>query len=109
MRVGWAILAGLLLAALLYFADQPASERPAWLRAWIEHWASAESGVEPDEETINAAAEVTEARPLYRWRDDAGVLNVGDRPPPDRPYEQVDIPLDRNVVTIRAPEPPPED
>lgn len=75
--------------------------RPAWLvvglaavaaAAW---WGTRES---PDrarakqQRAEQAAAEIAEdARPvLYRWRDDAGVLNVTEQPPAGRRYEKVD-------------------
>ena len=38
-----------------------------------------------------AAAQADDARPsLYRWRDDAGVLQITERPPKDRRYERID-------------------
>lgn len=38
-----------------------------------------------------AAAQARDARPsLYRWRDDAGVLQVTDQPPQGRRYERID-------------------
>lgn len=38
-----------------------------------------------------AAAQARDARPsLYRWRDDAGVLQITERPPWDRRYERID-------------------
>jgi hypothetical protein len=40
---------------------------------------------------------------LYRWKDAAGVVQVTDRPPPDRPYETVRIDPDRNRVPSLAP------
>ena len=100
MRVGWAIVAGLLLGAAIYFAGQPTAERPHWLRAWTE--------TEPDVDSAPPPPGAGPATPiLYRWRDDAGVVNVSDRPPPDRPHERVEIPLDRNVVPLISAEPPP--
>ncbi|MDH5824771.1 DUF4124 domain-containing protein [Luteimonas sp. RD2P54] len=39
-----------------------------------------------------AAANAEEARPvLYRWRDEAGNLQVTERPPDGRAYEKVDL------------------
>lgn len=35
---------------------------------------------------------------LYRWQDEAGDWHVSDRPPEDRPYEQVRYRSDANVV-----------
>lgn len=40
---------------------------------------------------------------LYRWKDAAGVVQVTDRPPPDRPYETVRIDPDTNRVPSLAP------
>lgn len=38
-----------------------------------------------------AAAQARDARPsLYRWRDDAGVLQITEQPPADRRYERID-------------------
>ena len=38
-----------------------------------------------------AAAQAQHARPsLYRWRDDAGVLQITDKPPKGRPFERID-------------------
>ncbi|KRA53548.1 hypothetical protein ASD77_02410 [Pseudoxanthomonas sp. Root65] len=38
-----------------------------------------------------AAAQADDARPsLYRWRDDAGVLQITEQPPKDRRYERID-------------------
>lgn len=38
-----------------------------------------------------AAAQARDARPsLYRWRDDAGVLQITEQPPKDRRYERID-------------------
>ena len=38
-----------------------------------------------------AAAQARDARPsLYRWRDDAGVLQITDQPPKGRRYERIE-------------------
>jgi hypothetical protein len=38
-----------------------------------------------------AAAQARDARPsLYRWRDDAGVLQITEQPPKDRRFERID-------------------
>ena len=38
-----------------------------------------------------AAAQAQDVRPsLYRWRDDAGVLQITDKPPKGRPFERID-------------------
>lgn len=46
----------------------------------------------------------SEYRPvLYRWKDAAGVVQVTDRPPPDRPYETLRIDPGTNVVPLAPP------
>ena len=40
---------------------------------------------------------------LYRWKDAAGVVQVTDRPPPDRPYETVRIDPNTNRVPLLPP------
>ena len=42
--------------------------------------------------------------PLYRWRDDQGRMQVTDKPPKGRPYEEVRYRADANV-TPGAPRP----
>ena len=37
-----------------------------------------------------AAAQAERADSLYRWRDDAGVLQITDKPPENRRYERID-------------------
>ncbi|MBE2291037.1 MAG: DUF4124 domain-containing protein [Xanthomonadaceae bacterium] len=77
MRAAWAILAGLAAGAGLAWGmgrDQAPHRSPdARLRA--ERAAAAQA-----EDTL---------RPLFRWRDDAGVLQVTDQPPKGRPYERI--------------------
>lgn len=43
------------------------------------------------------------APPVYRWRDAAGVLQLTDTPPTDRPYETVRIDPDTNIVPDTLP------
>ena len=77
MRAAWAILAGLAAGAGLAWGlgrDQTPHRSPdARLRA--ERAAAAQA-----EDTL---------RPLFRWRDDAGVQQVTDQPPKGRPYERI--------------------
>lgn len=77
MRAAWAILAGLAAGAGLAWGlgrDQTPHRSPdARLRA--ERAAAAQA-----EDTL---------RPLFRWRDDAGVLQITDQPPKGRPYERI--------------------
>jgi membrane protein YqaA with SNARE-associated domain len=38
-----------------------------------------------------AAVQARDARPaLYRWRDEAGVLQITDAPPTGRPFERIE-------------------
>ena len=48
--------------------------------------------------------------PLYKWKDARGQWQVTDRPPPDRPYEEIVVDPATNVVPTVVPgrsEPPP--
>lgn len=46
-----------------------------------------------------AAAQADDARPsLYRWRDEAGVLQITERPPRGRPYERIDRETPAGIV-----------
>ena len=49
-----------------------------------------------------AAASQGPAKPLYRWTDAAGVVHFTDVPPADRPYVEVDVDPERNVVRTPA-------
>ena len=40
---------------------------------------------------------------VYRWRDDAGVVQLTDRPPSDRPYETIRVDPATNVVPTTLP------
>lgn len=76
MRAGLAIVAGIALGGGL---------------AW---WLARESPQETEEKAQRArqaaAAQARDARPsLYRWRDEAGVLQITDQPPKGREYERV--------------------
>lgn len=69
MRLVWAIAAGLLLgtAAAWWFSRTP----------------------EPPSNAATTAATQSPA-PLYRWRDEAGVLHITDHPPAHGRYEHID-------------------
>lgn len=41
--------------------------------------------------------------PLYKWRDANGQWQVTDRPPTDRPYEEVRVDPRQNVVPTVVP------
>ncbi|WP_374013097.1 DUF4124 domain-containing protein [Pseudoxanthomonas koreensis] len=70
MRATWAILAGLVVGGGL-----------AW---WLGRDASPRQSPEARERAEQAAAAQAEdaLRPLYRWRDAGGQLQITDNPPP---------------------------
>ena len=76
MRALWAIAASIALGAGV-----------AW---WLAR-ESPEKQVEKQRRAEQAAvAQARDARPsLYRWRDDAGVLQITDKPPNGREYERI--------------------
>lgn len=78
MRAGWAIVAGLALGiGVAWWLARPSPEEQRERRERAEQ---------------AAVADARDAQPrLYRWRDAAGVLQVTAEPPPDRPYETVDL------------------
>ncbi len=78
MRAAWAILAGLAVGGGL-----------AW---WLGRGQAPQHSAEARQRAAQAAAAQAEdaLRPLYRWRDDAGNLQITDTPPPKgRKYERV--------------------
>ena len=83
MRLAWALVAGALGAGAL---------------AW---WLSRDEARPPPAHGAAAnAASPASAAALYRWRDEAGVVQVTDVPPRDRPYTVVDVSAleRRNVI-----------
>jgi len=78
------LLLGVLGGVLLYWYTTP-QETPAWARGWLP-----------------GLSEYT--GPLYRWRDDQGRMQVTDKPPKGRLYEEVRYRADANV-TPGAPRP----
>ena len=78
MRATWAILAGLALGGGM-----------AW---WLARDQAPRRSPEARQRAEQAAAANAEdaRRPLYRWRDDAGVLQITDKPPKGRPFERID-------------------
>ena len=81
----WLLLVlGVLGGVLLYWYTTP-QETPAWVRGWLP-----------------GLPEYT--GPLYRWRDDQGRMQVTDKPPKGRLYEEVRYRADANV-TPGAPRP----
>lgn len=77
MRAAWAILAGLAAGGGLawWLGRDQAPQRSAEARQRAEQAAAAEA-----EDALH---------PLYRWRDDAGNLQITDSPPKGRPYERI--------------------
>ena len=76
MRLAWAVAAGLLLGigAAWWLARDPGKAQEKEARA-----------------RQAAAEQASDARPsLYRWRDDAGVLQITEQPPKGRRYERID-------------------
>jgi hypothetical protein len=92
----WAIAAGLALGAAI-----------GW---WSLQRDRDRSSADPDgaPEAARTAGADAPAPRLYRWRDDAGTLHITDRPPAGRPYEEVKIRDDQNVVSLQGPAPEPE-
>jgi hypothetical protein len=77
MRALWAIAAGVVLGGgLAWYLSREAPELTAAKQQRARQAASAQA---------------RDARPsLYRWRDDAGVLQITDEPPRNRKYERLD-------------------
>lgn len=76
MRLAWAIVLGVAIAALL---------------VW---WLGREQATTPmpgDVPATNPSPPEAPRRVLYRWRDAAGVVQVTDTPPSGRKYETLDV------------------
>lgn len=69
MRLAWAIAIGLLLGAVV-----------AW---WMSRTSDHGPATEPAKPTTAPA-------PLYRWRDESGVLQITEQPPAHGKYERID-------------------
>ncbi len=94
MRIAWAIVAGLALGiGLAYFSPAPPR--------------SAQQTHDGQPAHKDAAAKPAHATALYRWRNEAGVLQITDRPPKNRPYERVQLREDQNIVPMSGPAPEP--
>ena len=77
MRASLAIVAGVALGAGV-----------AW---WLARESPDTASRKQSRASQAAAAQARDARPsLYRWRDDAGVLQITEQPPKDRRYERID-------------------
>jgi hypothetical protein len=93
MRIGVAIVAGLLLGGAL-----------GW---WKLGHPGYETRAQAEERAAKAAAEVEAARPkVYKWRDANGVLQLTDKPPAGRKYEEVVMREDLNVIPMSTPAEP---
>lgn len=97
MRTAWAVILGIVAAgiAVWWFGREDATG------AGADRNAVAGSGSKQGE----AARSV-----LYRWRDDAGTVQITDSPPRGRAHETVDIATleRRNVFDPNTSTPPPE-
>jgi hypothetical protein len=81
MRLGWAIVAGLVVGAA------------AWW--WTTRDEREHVRVERERQ---AAIEAEATRPvLYRWRDADGVLQITEKPPKGRRYERVEREPDEGI------------
>jgi hypothetical protein len=60
--------------------------------AGVAGWLSQdEAGPRRQRANAHQAAATVDTRPsLYRWRDDAGVLQITEKPPKHRPFERID-------------------
>lgn len=89
------LIAGLVVAVALawFFArtDPVPDGRPA-----LAPMASKTAGAE--QARSDRATTTGPARPLYRWTDAAGVVHFTDVAPQDRPFVEVDIDPERNVI-----------
>lgn len=84
MRLALAIVAGLALGIGV-----------AW---WLSREPAAKSEAKQRRAEHAAAELARDARPsLYRWRDQAGTLQITDKPPKDRPFERLDRDPDRAI------------
>ncbi len=84
MRLAWAIVAGLALGIGI-----------AW---WLSRETPAKTEAKQRRAEHAAAELARDARPsLYRWRDDAGVLQITDKPPKGRPFERIDRDSNRAI------------
>ena len=88
MRAAWAVAAGLALGIGV-----------AW---WLSRESPEQTTLKQQRAQRAAADQARDARPsLYRWRDAAGVLQITDKPPKDRPFERIDPRPDR-AIEIRG-------
>lgn len=92
MRLGWAIVGGIVLGTGL-----------AW---WLSRDTPAEAGRKQARAVAARRADAEDARPmLYRWRDAAGVLQITAQPPSGRDagrkYERIAV-EPRDGIEVRG-------
>lgn len=93
MRLGWAIVIGVLGGAAIAVWLSPAGSR--W-NPFSTHTPSATEVASP--------AGPGDPPVLYRWRDAQGIVHVAQQPPADgQAYERVDIPQERNIIPLGVP------
>jgi Domain of unknown function (DUF4124) len=91
MRALWAIAGGLLLGGGV-----------AW---WLAREAPERTEAKQRRAERAAAEQARDARPsLYRWRDDAGVLQITDQPPKGREFQRIDREASRGIEVKGSPE-----
>jgi hypothetical protein len=95
-------VARLALAVVLLFAAVATVVWFAFPQYLPEGW-RARPGEASRAPSATTAPATRESPPLYKWRDDQGVWNITDRPPPDRPYERVVVDPNQNVVPTVVP------
>ena len=91
MRLAWAIVAGALGAGAL-----------AWWLTRDAPDASPAPASTPAAPAATAMPSSSQRPALYRWRDDAGVVQVTDVPPRGRDYTLVDVAALERRNTIQA-------
>lgn len=83
MRLAWALVAGVVVAGALYWwQTRDATPSGTATAAVAEPGATAAD---------TRGSPAPEGPTLYRWRDDAGVMQVTDIPPEGRDYTLVDV------------------
>lgn len=87
MRLGYAILAGLVLGGAV-----------AWWQLGHPGWETMDQKLARVGQAKAAAEPV-----LYRWRDGNGMLQITDQPPKGRKYQRVHIRADLNIIPMSPP------
>lgn len=92
MRLAWAIVAGALGAGALAW----------WLTRETTGTATPASDAAPTASAAAGERSPPQGPALYRWRDDAGVVQITDIPPRGRDYTLVDVAALEQRNTIQA-------